>query len=95
MNHGVRARLVQRLVQARALANRLEIELLQADRDDPMLRPVLEILERVVAEGAARWWTTPAYGLNGQFPRDVALTGRFGRERVAVLLLQIEWGILS
>jgi uncharacterized protein (DUF2384 family) len=93
MIHDISTHLARRLDCARAVVAQLETRLLAADKSDPQLAAVIEAVERVFDNSAARWWSQPAFGLDGRVPRDVALEGSEGCERVVTLLLRIEHGI--
>jgi uncharacterized protein (DUF2384 family) len=59
----------------------------------------LEIIDRTIdavesVAGAAAWLTSPAYGLQGKIPLDVAVTPK-GRSKVLNLLGRIDHGILA
>jgi hypothetical protein len=83
------------LAGARALTDQLEGALLQADRANPTLSAVITILERIVRDDAARWWSSPALSLDGHVPPAIALEGDLGRQRVATFILQIEYGVFA
>lgn len=89
------ARIAARLARARAVAARLEADLLEADAGDPRLAPAVAAARRVVQRGAARWWTIPARGLGWRIPRDVALASEEGCTEVVDLLSRVEHGILA
>lgn len=72
---------------------RLRAELFALDAADPALAEVTAAVKRAAGEEhAPRWWTTPASGLQGAAPRDIAVGSQEGAERMRKLALQIANG---
>jgi uncharacterized protein (DUF2384 family) len=89
------ARSAARLARARAVVRRLEQVLLEADDGNTRLSPAVREVRRVLGGGAPRWWSQPAFGLEGRVPREVAVGSAEGCDRVISLLGQIETGTLA